>query len=115
MQKRTVMNTKSRLPLTIITAAGIAVSSLAGAAFAQPNTDVYAYTGTQPANGVAAGRVDAVRAPVPGFAVAYAQFGPAAAGLTAERPIVVAAPYVGRGQVNSAGRALELTGLVAGN
>jgi len=109
------MKNKSRLPLTIITAAGIAVSAFAGAAFAQPATDIYAYTGTQPANGVAAGRVDVVRAPVPGFAVAYAQFGPAATDLTFDRPIVVAAPFVGRGHVTSAGNTVTLTGLVAGN
>jgi len=109
------MNTKSRLPLSLAIAAGIAISSFTGAAVAQPNTDVYANPGTLPASGVTTGRVDVVRAPVPGFAVAYAQFGPAGADLSFDRPIVVAAPVSGRGQVNSAGNALTLTGLVAGN
>lgn len=109
------MNTKSRLPLALAVTAGLAVGSLTGAAFAQPASDVYAYSRGEAAAGVANTRVDTVRAPVPGFAVAYAQFGPAATDLSADRPIVVAAPYVGRGQVTSAGNALSLTGLVAGN
>ena len=109
------MNTTSRLPLTLAIAAGMAISAISGAAFAQPNSDVYAYAGTQPANGLAVGPIEVVQAPLPGFATAYAEFGPAATGLSSERPIVVAAPYVGRGQVASAGSALGLTGLVAGN
>ena len=109
------MNTTSRLRLSLAVAAGLAIASFASTASAQPVTDVYAYTGSQTAVGVATDRVDVARAPVPGFAVAYNQFGPAATSLTSERPIVVAAPFVGRGQVTSAGQALGLSGMVAGN
>ena len=109
------MNTTSRLRLSLAVAAGMAISTITGAAFAMPNTDVYAYPGTQPANGTVVGPIDVVRAPLPGRATAYAQFGPAATGLSFERPIVVAAPNVGRGQFDSAGSSITLSGLVAGN
>lgn len=108
------MNTKSRRTALAVAAAVVA-ASLSGAAVAQPVSDVYAKPGTQSATSVAAAPVDVARAPVPGFAVAYTQFGPAATSLTTDRPVVVAAPYVGRGQTDSAGGAIRYTGLVAGN
>ena len=116
------MNTTSRLRLTLAIATGMAISSISGAAFAAPNTDVYAYPGTQPANGLAVGPVTVVRAPAPGLVTAYADFGTAATGLSFERPIVVAAPFVGRGYNHSVGASLGFidiagtqTGLTAGN
>ena len=111
------MNTTSRLRLSLAVAAGMAISTITGAAFAMPNTDVYAYPGTQPANGTAVGPIEVVQAPHIGRATAYAQFGPAATGLSFERPIVVAAPFVGRGHITSAGSSVTLSSLVevAGN
>ncbi len=109
------MNATSRLRLTLAIAAGMAMTTITGAAFAQPVSDVYANAGMQPANGIAAGQIEVAQAPLPGIATAYAQFGPAATGLSFERPIVVAAPFVGRGHVDSAGSTLGLTGLTAGN
>ena len=102
-------------PLSFAVAAIVALGSITGAAVAQPNSDVYANPKTQPASNVATGPVDVARAPVPGLVTAYAQVGPAATELSFERPVVVAAPYVGRGQIQSAGGALRWTGLVAGN
>ena len=109
------MNTKSRLPVTLAIAAAVVASSLSGAALAQPNSDVYANPGTQPASRFAEAPANVTRAPVPGIVVAYTQFGPSAAGASTDRPIVVAAPFQGRGHVESAGGALSYTGLVAGN
>ncbi len=109
------MNTKSRLPITLAVAAAVVASTLSGAALAQPATDVYAKPGTQSATNVAEAPANVTRAPVPGLVVAYTQFGPSAAGASSERPIVVAAPFQGRGYVESAGGALSYTGLVAGN
>ena len=109
------MITTSRLSLTLAVAAGMAISSISGAAIAMPNTDVYAYPGTQPAHGTVVGPIEVVRAPVPGLVTAYRQAGPAAAGLSFERSIVVAAPNVGRGHNQKAGAAVSFTYLVAGN
>ena len=111
------MNTTSRviLSLPLAIAVGMAIGIISGAAIAMPNTDVYAYPGTQPAHGIAVGPIEVVRAPVPGLVTAYRQAGPAAAGLSFERPIVVAAPHVGRGHNQRAGAAVSFTFLVAGN
>lgn len=105
----------SALHLTLAVSAGVAIALLAGAAVAQPNSDVYAYPDIEPAVALATEAVTVVRAPSPGLVTAYRQSGPAAAGLSFERPIVVAAPFAGRGYTESAGAALTLTGIAAGN
>lgn len=109
------MKTTIQRPLSFAVATVIALCAVTVAAVAQPNSDVYAYPKNQSASGLATGPVDVARAPVPGLVTAYAQVGPAATELSFERPVVVAAPYVGRGQIQSAGGALRWTGLVAGN
>jgi hypothetical protein len=113
------MNTapKTSLRLTasaLALAAGLAISAISGAAVAQPVSDVYAYAGTQPATGVAYQRIEVAHAPVTGRVAALEQIqaGQAAFGLGTERPIVVAAPFVGRGYTPSASGGV--IGLAAG-
>jgi hypothetical protein len=105
----------SSLRLTAAAATLVAIGSVAGTAVAQPNSDIYAYPTTEPAFAIATAPVTVTRAPTPGIVVAYREIGPAATGLTSDRPTVVAAPQTHRGYVQSAGHALAVTGLVAGD
>ncbi len=112
------MNTapKTSLRLTasaLAVAAGLAISTFSGAALAQPATEAYFYAGTQPATGLAYQRTEVVQAPVTGLEAALQQVGPADFGLSSERPIVVAAPIVGRDYWQTVNTGL--VGLAAGN
>lgn len=105
----------ARAVLTLAVASTLAVAVLAGGAVAQPNSDVYVYPDTQPQFALATETVTVATAPSPGIVTAYRDTGTATTGLSFEKPIVVAAPHVGRGHNDAAGTSVTLTGFAAGN